>query len=277
VGTLRLRPVTVIWLVAVLVVVAGFIAVVWFGQRHLIYFPDTTSPRPPADAREVTLETSDGLRLAAWRVSPSAPDRGLAVLLAPGNGGNRAGRMVLAREMASVGLTVLLIDYRGYGGNPGRPDEEGLARDVRAGLAYLSAAGFGPDRIIYFGESLGSGVVAELATEFAPAGLVLRSPFVDLASVGAHHYPLLPVRALLRDRYPVADNVETVTAPTVVIYGSADTIVPADQSRHVAERAAGTVSVIVVDGADHNDAELAHGPNIIGPLVDLVNRISRQS
>jgi len=277
VGTLRLRPVTVIWLVAVLVVVGGFIAVVWFGQRHLIYFPDTTSPRPPADAREVTLETSDGLRLAAWRVSPSAPDRGLAVLLAPGNGGNRAGRMVLAREMASVGLTVLLIDYRGYGGNPGRPDEDGLARDVRAGLAYLSAAGFGPDRIIYFGESLGSGVVAELATEFAPAGLMLRSPFVDLASVGAHHYPLLPVRALLRERYPVADNVETVTSPTVVIYGSADTIVPADQSRQVAERAAGTVSVIVVDGADHNDAELAHGPNIIGPLVDLVNQISRRS
>jgi uncharacterized protein len=272
--SLRLRPVTVVWLVTVLVIVVGLFAVVWLGQRQLIYFPDTTSPRPPADAREVALETSDGLRLTAWQVSTTAPDRGLAVLLAPGNGGNRAGRMVLAREMARVGLTVLLIDYRGYGGNPGRPSEDGLARDVRAGLAHLSAAGFGPDRIIYFGESLGSAVVAELATQFAPAGLVLRSPFVDLASVGAHHYPVLPVRALLRDRFPVADNVERVSAPTVVIYGSADTIVPADQSRQVAERAAGIVSVTVVDGADHNDAELAHGPNIIDPLVDLVNRIS---
>ncbi len=273
--SLRLRPVTVVCLVTVVVIGAGLFALVWLGQRRLIYFPDTGSPRPPADAREVTLETSDGLRLSAWQVAPTAPDRGLAVLFAPGNGGNRAGRMVLARELASVGLTVLLLDYRGYGGNPGRPSEDGLARDVRAGLAYLSEAGFGPDRIIYFGESLGSAVVAELATELAPAGLVLRSPFVDLASVGAHHYPVLPVRALLRDRFPVATNVERVTAPTVVIYGSADTIVPPDQSREVADRAAGIVRVIVVDGADHNDPELAQGPNVIDPLVDLMNRISR--
>ncbi len=273
--SLRVRPVTVVLLVTLVVIVAGFVAVVWLGQRHLIYFPDTTVPQPPPDAREVSLETSDGLHLTAWQVAPTISDRGLAVLFAPGNGGNRAGRMVLAREMASIGLTVLLVDYRGYGGNPGRPGEDGLARDVRAGLAYLSGVGFGLDRIIYFGESLGSAVVAELATEFRPAGLVLRSPFVDLASVGAHHYPVLPVRALLRERYPVGDNVERITAPTVVIYGSADTIVPADQSREVAERSAGLVSVTVVDGADHNDSELAHGPNIIDPVVDLVNRIGQ--
>ena len=268
-----MRPATVGWLVTLLVIVAGFLAVVWLGQRRLIYLPDTTAPPLPAGAREVILETSDGLRLSAWQVPATAPDRRVAVLVAPGNGGNRAGRMVLAREMANVGLTVLLIDYRGYGGNPGRPSEDGLARDVRAGLAHLSGAGFGPDRIIYFGESLGSGVVAELATDVAPAGLVLRSPFVDLASVGAHHYPILPVRALLRDRYPVADYVARITAPTVVIYGSADTVVPADQSRQVADRAAGLVSVVVVQGADHNDAELANGPNVINPLVDLASRI----
>jgi uncharacterized protein len=267
--SLRLRPVLVVVFLVLLVV-----AVVWFGQRRLIYFPDRTSPRPPADVREVTLETSDGLRLTSWLVAPTVPDRGFAVLVAPGNGGNRGGRIVLAREMAGAGLTVLLVDYRGYGGNPGRPTEDGLARDVRAGVAYLSGAGFGPDRIIYFGESLGSAVVAELATEYPPAGLVLRSPFVDLASVGAYHYPVLPVRVLLRDRYPVADNVERVSAPTVVIYGSADSTVPPDQSRIVAERGAGIVSVIVVDGADHNDPALFDGPNIIDAIVDLVDRIS---
>lgn len=269
--SLRLRPL----LVVVLVVLAVIIALLWFGQRRLIYFPDPTTPRPPADAREVTLQTDDDLRLTAWLVAPTGTDRGVAVLVAPGNAGNRGDRMVLARGMASAGLTVLLLDYRGYGGNPGRPSEDGLARDARAGLAYLEGAGFGADGIVYFGESLGAGVVAGLARDVAPAGLVLRSPFIDLPSVGAHHYPVLPVRLLLRDRFPVADNLSHVTAPTVVIYGSKDSTVPAEQSRAVADRAAGIVNVVIVDGADHNDAMLTHGRPVIDAVVGLVNRIGR--
>jgi uncharacterized protein len=260
-------------LVVVLGVVGGLLAALWFGQRRLIYFPDSTSPRPPADARQVSLDTSDGLRITAWLVAPPAHDRGLAVLVAPGNAGNRAGRIELARNLAKAGLTVLLMDYRGYGGNPGRPSEDGLARDARAAVAYLASVGFGPERTVYFGESLGAAVVSELATEYPPAGLVLRSPFVDLASLGSHHYPFLPVRALLRDRYPVAENVAGVSVPTVVIYGSADSVVPAEQSRTVAQQSAGLVNTVVVQGADHNDAAVVDGPSVIGAVVDLVRRI----
>ena len=96
---------------------------------------------------------------------------------------------------------MLLFDYRGYGGNPGSPSEEGLARDVRAARQFLTDEGVPGERLLYYGESLGAAVVAELATEHSPAGLVLRSPFTDLASVGQIHYPFLPVRALLKDRF----------------------------------------------------------------------------
>ncbi len=269
---LRLRPALVVVLVVVLVIVVVLIAL-WFGQRRLIYFPDSTSPRPPGDVHEVSLATSDGLRLTAWLMPARQTDRGVAVLVAPGNAGNRAGRIGLARNLANAGLTVLLLDYRGYGGNPGRPSEDGLARDARAAVAYLAGNGFGPDRTVYFGESLGAAVVAELATEIVPAGLVLRSPFVDLASVGAHHYPFLPVRKLLRDRFPVADNVSHVFAPTTVIYGSADATVPPEQSQAVAQRCAGPVRVVVVNRADHNDPALVDGPSVIGAVIDLVTRI----
>src|SRR5689334_11825079 len=132
----------------------------------------------------------------------------MGVLVAPGNGGNRLGRAPLAQALAAAGFTVLVMDYRGYGGNPGSPSQRGLARDVRAARAYLAGeAGIAPDRTIYFGESLGAAVVTELAAAHPPAGLVLRSPFTDLAAVGRHHYPLLPVRLILRDRFPVADLV----------------------------------------------------------------------
>jgi uncharacterized protein len=200
-------------------------------QRRLIYFPSPARV-PPAEAvvagaREVTLRTVDGLALGAWLVEAGEPDRGLAVLVANGNAGDRSLRAPLARALASAGLAVLLFDYRGYAGNPGRPSEPGLARDVRAARRFLiEQAGVAPARLLYYGESLGAAVVTELATEHPPAGLVLRSPFVDLASVGRIHYPFLPVRTLLRDRYPLADQLARVPVPTAVVYGSRDSIVP---------------------------------------------------
>ena len=103
----------------------------------------------------------------------------MAVLFAPGNGGNRAGRAGLAEELSDRGLAVLLMDYRGYGGNPGSPSEDGLAADADAAVAALQELGYPPQRTIYLGESLGSGVVAALQERRPPAGIVLRSPFTD--------------------------------------------------------------------------------------------------
>ncbi|WNV76875.1 alpha/beta fold hydrolase [Geodermatophilus sp. DSM 44513] len=256
-----------------LVLYAGLVGLAWGFQRHLVYLPDA-GPVPPAatvlpGARDVGLHTADGLRLAAWYLPGATPDAP-AVLVANGNGGHRGLRAPLAAALHDAGLAVLLFDYRGYGGNPGTPGAAGLALDVRAARAYLlEEAGAPPDRLVYLGESLGAAVVAELATEHPPAGLVLRSPFVDLASAGAEHYPFLPVRALLRDRHPVAEHVAAVQAPTSVVYGSADTIVPPAQSRAVADAAARLHRVVEVPGADHNDPVLLDGPELVDAVVEL--------
>ncbi|HLZ36789.1 MAG TPA: alpha/beta hydrolase [Mycobacteriales bacterium] len=260
---------------AIAIVIAG---VGWGFQRRLVYLPSGPAVPPAASvidsARDVVLETSDGLRLHAWYVPAGAPDRGVAVLVANGNAGNRVLRAPLALALADRGLAVLLFDYRGYGGNAGSPTEQGLARDVRAARRFLvDARGASPDRLLYYGESLGSAVVTELAAEHPPAGLVLRSPFVDLASVGRVHYPVPPVRALLRDRYPLAHHLAQVHVPTTVVYGTADSIVPPEQSRAVAEAAAGPVRVVAVAGADHNDPILLDGVELVTAVVDLAERI----
>ena len=263
-------------------VLALLVATLWLFQRRLIYFPDRAAPPPAGDvlpgARDVTLETTDGLRLTAWLVPPAggAADRRTAVLVAPGNAGNRHGRAPLAAALAGRGLTVLLLDYRGYGGNPGGPTEEGLARDVRAARAYLlDRAGFPAGRLLYYGESLGAAVATGLAADHPPAGLVLRSPFTDLPAVGQEHYGPLPVRLLARDRFPVADLIARVTAPTVVVYGTADSIVPPAQSRAVAERAAGPVRLVAVPGADHNDASLLAGDQLVDAVAELAGQVGR--
>jgi alpha-beta hydrolase superfamily lysophospholipase len=270
--------VVVRFLLVVGAVVVLLLALLWGFQRRLIYLPDNAAVPSAATllpgARDVALQTDDGLRLGAWLVPAAQPDRGVAVLVANGNAGNRSVRAPLAHALAAQGLTVLLFDYRGYGGNRGSPTERGLARDVRAAQRLLvHDAGFSPDSILYFGESLGAAVVTELATESPPGGLVLRSPFVDLASVGGVHYPFLPVRLLLRDRYPLAEQLATIDAPVVVVYGSADTVVPAQQSRTVAAAARTLQDSVEIPGADHNDRSLLDGRRLVATVVALADQV----
>ncbi|HEX5511801.1 MAG TPA: alpha/beta hydrolase [Actinomycetales bacterium] len=275
-------------MIALAAVVLLAAAAIWGLQRRLVFFPDPT-PVPAAatvlpGAEDVELTTADGLRLGAWYVPATAgnevatrdaagpPPRteGWTVVFAPGNGGNRAGRIEVARRLADRGVAVLLMDYRGYGGNPGSPSEEGLALDARAALAHLlTVRRVDPERLIYVGESLGCAVVTELATVHPPAALLLRSPFTALADVAGHHYPGVPAGLLLRDRFEVRTNVSTLHVPVTVVYGDRDSIVPPDQSRRVAEAAPNPAKVVVVEGADHNDAALLHGDAVIDEVLAL--------
>ena len=247
-------------------------------QRRLIYFPDSARVPPAGEvikgARDVTLRTSDGLALGAWYVpAASASDLDMAVLVAPGNGGNRSGRAGLAAELSRRGLDVLLLDYRCYGGNPGSPSEDGLVRDAMAAALFLEDQGYPAARTIYFGESLGSGVVAALQAQRPPAGMVLRSPFTELADVGAHHYPWLPVRILLRDRFETTSLLSGSAVPVTVIYGDRDSVVPSALSAEVADEATTLVERVVIPGADHNDAVM-FGPRVADAVARLVRAVT---
>ena len=257
-------------LLVVAAVLAASLGLLWLFQRRLLYFP-TPGPVPPAasvlpGAEDVTFETADGLQLAGWFV-PGTGGTGAAVLVCNGNGGDRSMRAALAAALSRMGLAVLLFDYRGYGGNPGSPSEDGLAADARAALAYLAGRPeVDPDRLLYFGESLGAAVALRLATERAPAALVLRSPFASLAEVGRRHYPMLPVSLLLRDRYDSAALAGRLDTPLLVVAGERDGIVPAGHSRRLFDAAPQPKRLVVLDGADHNDHELLAGPRLLAEL-----------
>jgi len=274
-----------ITLLVVVAVLAAALGLLWLFQRRLLYFP-SPGPVPPAasvlpGAEDVTFETADGLRLAGWflpappggpadRVGRARP----AVLVCNGNGGDRSMRAPLAAALSRMGLAVLLFDYRGYGGNPGHPTEEGLAADARAALGYLAGRPeVDPERVIYFGESLGAAVALRLATERPPAALVLRSPFASLAEVGRRHYPVLPVSLLLRDRYDSAALAGRLDAPLLVVAGGRDQIVPAGHSRRLFEAAPQPKRLVVLDGAGHNDDELLAGPRLLAELRTFLDGV----
>ena len=259
-----------------LILVAVLLVLVWSGQRRLIYFPFGDLPAPGAvglpAAEDVTFRTADGLALGGWFVPASGPDRRTTVLFFSGNAGNRAIRAPLAAALAARGVATLLVDYRGYGGNPGRPSEAGLALDARAARAYLGARrDVDPSRIVYFGESLGTGVAVHLAAEERPFALILRSPYTSLTELGRHHYPWLPVGLLLADRFSSRDRIGAVKGPLLMIAGTRDSIVPAAQSgRLFAAARSLPKQLLMIEGVDHNDHELLAGLRVIDAIVDFV-------
>ena len=271
-------------LVALLVAAAVF-TLLWTQQRRLMYFPDPNVPPPDAvelgRVEEVSFPTGDGLTLRGWFLPAERPalpgegaSRAATVVVFNGNGGNRAYRAPLADALCARGFNVLLFDYRGYGGNPGAPSEGGLHRDSLAARHYLLARpDVDPSRLVYFGESLGTGVAVHLAAEHPPAALILRSPFTSFADVGAHHYRVLPVRWLLRDRYESARRIAAVRAPILVIAGDRDTIVPTAHSRRLFELAPEPRRWLLIHGADHNDSALLAGPEMVEAVAEFLQRV----
>lgn len=256
----------------VVLVVAALVWLIWAGQRRLIYFPFGSVPHPRdaglANAEQVAFVTADGLTLQGWFVPAPRPPARFTVIVFNGNAGNRAHRAPLAAALNAHNLAVLLFDYRGFGGNPGAPGEAGLAADADAALRFaLAKPGVDASRLVYFGESLGTAVAAPLAAAHPPAALVLRSPFMSMADVGQFHYPILPVRLLLRDRHDTSAIIADVRAPLLVIAGSRDSIVPLDQSRRLFEIASEPKQMVVIDGADHNDAALLAGRQMIDGIA----------
>lgn len=250
----------------------------WSFQRSMVYFPDTAEVPAAADVLEggqdLTLQTSDGLHLGAWFAPPSfdATDRNMAVLIAPGNGGNRAGRAGLAQHLQDQGFAVLVMDYRGYSTNPGSPSEAGLLRDGLAAVEGLEAQGYPAEQIMYFGESVGGGVIAALLTQRPPAAAVFRSPFTNMADVGRHHYPWLPVRLILRDRFPVTDHVRQTQTPITVIRAAEDSVVPVELSAQVAEAAPNLIEEHIIEDADHNDPVM-FGPEIAATVARAADSV----
>jgi len=244
-------------------------------QRRMIYFPSRTLI--PADtvlpgASEVSFVAEDGLELEGWFLPSTPAESSVTVVVFNGNGGNRSDRGPLARGLASNGYGVLLFDYRGYGANEGTPSEEGLEADGRAAVTYLKTrSDVDSDRIVYLGESLGAAVAIATAGQDPPAALILRSPFTSLPDVASAHFPFLPTSLLLRDRYSNEEKIRTIEVPVLVIAGSEDRTIPLEQSERVFLAAGNPIGMVVINGADHNDAQLSSGEQMLDSVTEFID------
>ena len=247
------------FIATIAVAYALLVAAVYTFQRNLLYLPDRGVPDLEEggvpDMRAVSLSTNDGLTLLAW-YKEAAPGQPTLVYFS-GNAGHIGHRGSKARHYLDAGIGVLLVGYRGYGGNPGSPSEDGLYTDGRAALDFLAATGVGPAQIVLSGESIGTGVAVHLATEraaVAPLGaVVLESPFASMADVAAKHYPFLPVRWLVKDRFESAAKIARVRAPVFVFHGEKDRTIPIRTARELFAAAVEPKESLWIAGGYHND------------------------
>ena len=230
----------------------------WLEQKF-VFFPTSEIEFTPADAgivyEDVFFPTDAGFRLHGWYV-PGVTDT--TWLWFHGNGGNVGHRVAeLALLHQRLGMNLLIFDYQGYGRSEGSPTENGTYQDARAALRYLvSRRQLQPDsvsdKIIYVGHSLGAAIAIELATEHAPAGMVLASPFASVSDMSRIVFPLLPSGWLVRDRYNSRDRISKVSCPLLILHGENDTMVPISQAQKLFDAANSPKMFQALPGTGHN-------------------------
>lgn len=244
-------------LIAILTAYAAMVALVWFFQDGLLYYPQmareisTTPASAGAPYDDLTIRTEDGEMLNVWWVPAAAPQG--VVLLLHGNAGNISHRIDYALMFRRLGYSTLLVDYRGYGKSTGTPSEAGTYRDADAAWLWLTQTrGIAARDIVIFGESLGGGVGSWLAERYTPRALVLASTFTSAVDLGAELYRFLPVRLISRFNYDSLRRLPEVHAPILVIHSPADDIIPFSHGQRLYAAAKEPKAFLEIRGG-HND------------------------
>ncbi|GAB5468222.1 MAG: alpha/beta hydrolase [Rhodospirillales bacterium] len=232
----------------------GLLALALFlFQRRLIYATGRKPAEPqPLDGRlpeVLSAEAADGSRCSHWLWTPRDPEKPLLVLL-QGNAGNIGHRIDCYGFLVEDGYGLLLVGYRGYGGNPGKPEEAGIIADARAALAALRQR-LPRARVVLFGESLGAAVAIALAAEGETAPLFLLGPFDRLVSSAKARYPWMVVEPLLKETWDSLARIDKVRQPLFWLHGAEDRVTPSRFGRRLFEAAPGPKTELVVPDGGH--------------------------
>ncbi len=250
--------------IAIAVGLALWLVIIMIFEEQMIYFPSKYPDgywNPEAygvNAEDCFFTTEDGVRLHGWFVGgDSIP---VTLLWFHGNAGNITHRLENIRLLHELGISVFIIDYRGYGKSEGNPDEEGIYRDAVAAYDYLvSRKDVHSDSIVFFGRSLGTAVAIDLALKRKARGLILESAFTNAKDMASEMFPLPVVQYVVRSKFNSLEKIRQIHAPLLTIHGNRDSIVPIELGRRLFEAANDPKSFYEIEGADHNDTYIVGG------------------
>ena len=197
-------------------------------QRDLLYHPTENNydfDKLTVNIQEVKIVTDDNIDLLAWYHNKDI-NKFKTILYLHGNAGSLENRIHKINHFEDMNINFLLLSWRGFSGNKGKPTEEGLYKDAKSAIKWLIKQGVTEENIIIYGESLGTGVTTEIAQNRNFAGIILESPFTSMVAAGKSKYPIFPIRLLLKDRYESDKKIKNIKSPVLIMHGEQDNIVP---------------------------------------------------
>ena len=218
-----------------LVILLSFISIyliilvlTYLFQRSLLYHP--TENNYSGDQLLVSIDkqkikTRDDIELISWHHKKNSNNH-KTILFLHGNAGSLENRIHKINHFKDMNVNFLIIAWRGFSGNDGKPSEKGLYEDAKSAVRWLNSKGVANKDIIIYGESLGSGVATEIAQNNNFAGIILESPFTSMIDAGQAKYPFLPVKLLLKDKYESAKKIKKINSPILIMHGKVDKLVP---------------------------------------------------
>ena len=245
--------------------------VIFLSQRKLLYHPNENNyldENKLTHKIEKVFVKSDN-KLIGWH---HFKDRKYKTLLFfHGNAGNLQNRIYKLNEIAELELNYLIIAYRGFSGNDGKPTEEGLYNDSMAAKRWLNSNNIDDSNIILYGESLGTAVAIDLGSKFPFAGIILESPFTSMVELSKIYYPYLPVNLLLKDRYDSINKISKITFPKLVMHGDKDNIVPFSMGKRMFESFSEPKFSYFKSGDDHM---MDFDQELLGNIKNFINELN---
>ena len=200
----------------------------FFYQRNLLYHPNENNysgDQLTVDIKEVKITTQDNIELLAWYHEKNLKDY-KTILYFHGNAGSLENRIHKLNHFQDLNINFLIIAWRGFSGNKGKPTEKGLYQDARSAVKWLVKQGVIEENIIIYGESLGTGITTEIAQNKNFAGIILETPFTSMVEAGKSKYPIFPIKLLLKDKYESDKKIKNIKSPVLIMHGEEDQIVP---------------------------------------------------
>ena len=216
--------------------------VVFFFQRNLLYHPSVDKHLndqvliEPTEIEKVKITTEDKIDLIGWFYNKDL-EKFKTILFFHGNAGSLENRTYKLNHFKDLNVNFLIIAWRGYSGNKGKPNELGLYEDAKSAIQWLKAKSVKEKNIILYGESLGTGVAVEIAQNKNYAGVILESPFTSMVNMGKKYYPIFPVSILLKDKFESYKKINNIFIPVLIMHGKVDKIVPYDMGKKMYELA----------------------------------------
>ena len=209
----------------------------YFYQRNLLYHPNENNysgDKISVDIEKVKIQTADNIELLGWYHKKNLKDYKTLVYF-HGNAGSLENRIHKLNHFQDMNINFLIIAWRGFNGNKGKPSERGLYVDGKSAIDWLKKKGVDEKNLILYGESLGTGVATHLAQNKNYAGVILETPFTSMIDAAKNFYPYIPINLLLKDKFENFKKVKNINIPILVMHGEVDQIVPFSMGKKIYE------------------------------------------